>query len=59
MELVNISQESEIPKKEFENDFNFITSNEFEEVIEENYGDTLIQDILKLLWGGYLFYVGY
>jgi hypothetical protein len=58
VELVNISQESEIQKQEFENDFDFNNSNKFE-VIEENYDDTLIQDILKLVWGGYLFYVGY
>jgi hypothetical protein len=45
MELANISQESEIQKNEFENDSNFNNSNEFEKVIKENYGNTLIQDI--------------
>jgi hypothetical protein len=35
------SQESEIQKKEFQNDFDFNDSIFFEEVIKENYGDTL------------------
>jgi hypothetical protein len=48
MELANISQESEIQKKEFQNDYNFNNSNKFEEVIEFFYSATLIQDILKL-----------
>ncbi len=47
-----------LKKKEFENDFDFNNSNEFEEIIEENYGDILIQYILKLVWGEYLFYAG-
>ncbi len=58
MELANISQESEIQKQEFENDFDFNNSNKFE-AIEENYDDKLIQDILKSVCGGYLFYAGY
>ncbi len=47
MELANISQETEIQKKEFQNDYNFNNSNFFEKVIEKNDSDTLIQDILK------------
>jgi hypothetical protein len=47
MEFTNISQESEIQKKEFQNDYNFNNSNKFEEVIKKIYSDTLIQDILK------------
>jgi hypothetical protein len=50
VELANISQESEIQKQEFENDFDFNNSNN---------DDKLIQDILKSVCGGYLFYAGY
>ncbi len=48
IELVNVANENELQKHEFEQDFDIDNLNTSEKIIEGSFGNTLIQNILDL-----------